>query len=90
MVDGKVFPITGAAGIPHKEDGASLDRADLGAQARRNIQAGTIFTILYAGEEYFPDQLFQLTEGQKELSGYLWAVTMAARWGMEMLSTLLS
>ena len=30
----------------------------------------TIFTILYVGEEYFPDQLFQLTEGQRELSGY--------------------
>lgn len=30
----------------------------------------TIFTILYAGEEYFPNQLFQLTGGQKELSGY--------------------
>lgn len=30
----------------------------------------TIFTILYAGEEYFPNQLFQLTEGQRELSGY--------------------
>ena len=30
----------------------------------------TIFTVEYAGEDYFPNQLFQLTEGQKELSGY--------------------
>lgn len=30
----------------------------------------TIFTILYAGEEYFPNQLFQLSDDQKELSGY--------------------
>ena len=30
----------------------------------------TIFTIQYAGEEYFPTQLFQLSDDQKELSGY--------------------
>ena len=30
----------------------------------------TIFTILYAGEEYFPNQLFRLSDDQKELSGY--------------------
>ena len=30
----------------------------------------TIFTILYAGEEYFPTKLFRLSEEQKELSGY--------------------
>ena len=30
----------------------------------------TIFTILYAGEDYFPNQLFQLSDDQKELSGY--------------------
>ena len=42
MVDGQMLAVAGAAGVPHKEDGAALDGVDLGAQARRNIQAGVV------------------------------------------------
>lgn len=52
------------------EEPRTITWTDENGEEQSETVTYTIFTILYAGEEYFPNQLFQLTEGQRELSGY--------------------